>query len=326
LPLWNGRTLLELTVERLRPLIPVERLLVVTGAHLAEATAALLPELPGENLVIEPSARNTLPCVVLAAALAAAREPDAVLGIFSADHFVADAEAFREACRWGAQAARAGQIATLGIAPSRPETGFGYIRAAAGQGPVRAVERFVEKPDGATAERYLAEGGYFWNAGIFFLSVATLQSELSRQRPTFAAALEAMREALGRGDAGALSEAFGRMEPISIDYGIMEAAQDVAVVPAAFGWSDVGHWGALDEVLPSDSAGNVTLGKAVLVDTREAVVVNQDDGGRMLAVVGLEGVVVVQTSDATLVLPKAQAQRVREVIAALRAQGRDDLL
>lgn len=326
LPLWEGRTLVELTVERLARVTALERIFIVTGEHLADAIAAVLPELPRQNIIVEPSARNTLPCIALAAAVLEQRDPDASFGIFAADAWIDGADAFAAACERGWAAADEGRICTIGVRPNRPETGYGYIRQATGEGEVRPVDAFVEKPDLETATRYLAAGDYFWNAGIFFLSVSTLWRELERQRPEMRQRFVAIGEALGRGDQAAVRALFDRVESISIDYGIMEAAEGVVVTPATFEWNDVGHWGALDEVLGSDPAGNVIGGPVCAIDTEGSVLFAREGSDRLLAVLGMRDVVVVETRDATLVMPKEQAQRVRDVVAWIKERGRTDLL
>lgn len=326
LPLWGDRTLMELTFERLRPLVPAERIYVVTGEHLATPISKVLPDLPRENLIVEPCARNTLPCIGLAAAVISQRDDDATLGIFSADHFVGGDDVFRAACDLGDSAARDGKIGTLGIRPTRPETGYGYIHHLSSPGPTLEVAEFVEKPDAETAERYLADGHYLWNAGIFFLSLGKFDSEIARQQPVMARRFDEIRRALSSSDQGAVTHIFEDLESISIDYGIMEAATQVVVIPAEFEWNDVGHWGALDEVLDTDSSGNVVEGSVCGVDVRSSVLINRGGEGKLLAVVGVEDLVVIDTPDATLVLPRAQAQRVREVVAWLKRNGGEDLL
>jgi len=326
LPLWGGKTLIELTVERLESLTTLDRIYIVTGEHLEEQIAGVLPDLPRENIIVEPCARNTLPCIALAAEVLGARDPNATFGIFAADAWIDGIESFVAAANLGYDAAEAGKIATMGITPTRPETGYGYIRQAVGEGAVRAVDAFVEKPDAETAEAYFADDRYFWNAGIFFLSTAKLATEMRRQQPEMQGAFDRIGAGLRAGDDATVRKTFESVTSVSIDYGIMEGASDVVVVPTRFEWNDVGHWAALDAVLPADDDGNVVDGDACVIDTRGSVVVNSGEDGRLLAVVGLEDVVVVQTADATLVLPKGQAQRVREVVAWLKESERSELL
>ena len=325
LPLWEDRTLLQVTADRTADLAPPERTYVVTGRHLAEPILEQL-NLPRENIIVEPCARNTLPCIALAASVIKARDPEATMAVFPSDHFIAGQANFVTACELGENAAKEGRIATLGITPSRPETGYGYIQFAGDEGPTRPVAQFVEKPDLATAEEYLADGTYLWNAGMFFLSTTTMAGELRRQQPAMADIFEKIDTEIAAGNGAAADALFATVEGVSVDYGIMEGARDVVVVPTHFEWNDVGHWAALDRVLGTDDANNVVTGLASLVDTRNSVVVNRTGGGKLIAVVGLEDIVVVDTEDATLVIPKSQAQRVREIVDWLKSEGREELL
>ena len=326
LPLWNGRTLLELTLDRLEQLVSRDRLAIVTGKHLVDGIRAVLPDLSDANLIVEPSARNTMPCISFAAQTLRARDPAAVLGVFPADAHVGDTPAFLEACRLGFQAAVAGKIATIGIRPTRAETGYGYIRSRPGDGPVRDVVEFVEKPDLQTAKGYLVDGNYLWNAGIFFFTPETLDAELERQRPDQSIAHAVLGDAIRGGDPEGAAQAFESLEAISVDYAVMERARNVVVIPASFGWNDVGHWAAMSELSESDSNGNVIDGDAIVLDSKESIVVKRTGSDRILGVLGVDGLVVVETEDATLILPKNQAQRVREIVARLKQVSRDDVL
>ncbi|MCA9562910.1 MAG: mannose-1-phosphate guanylyltransferase [Myxococcales bacterium] len=325
LPLWGDRTLVDLTFERLRGFAPPERIYVVTGEHLAGPISEVLPDLPAENLIVEPSARNTLPCIALAAEVVAQRDSEATLGVFAADHYVSGEVAFLRTCSLGDRSAQQGQIATIGVRPTRPETGYGYIKYKRQEGPVLPVEAFVEKPDRKTALTYLEDGRYLWNAGIFFLSIETLRRELAAQQPKMADQFNEIGAALSRGDKDEVGRIFAEVDSISLDYGIMEGADGVCVIPAEFEWNDVGHWAALDEVLSTDPSSNIVTGEVCAIDSESSVLINQSSTGKLLAVVGLKDVVVVDTEDATLVLPKDQAQRVREVVAWLK-EKRGDLL
>ena len=325
LALWGDETLMQVTVRRLEALTSIDRILIVTGQHLAEPIADLLPDLPRENILVEPCARNTLPCIGLAAAVIKQRDPDGVMAIFPADHYI-EGSAFERACVRACEGAREGRIVTLGVRPTRPETGYGYIRYTPGAADLLGVDAFVEKPDLETAKSYLSEGTYLWNAGIFFVSVPTFDGEVARQQPQMHAGFSAMARAIAADDWDAADAAFAQLPSVSVDYGIMEGADNVAVIPAAFRWNDVGHWAALDEVLDVDPAGNVVHGDVCAIETSDAVLYNETGGKRLLAVVGLDDIVVVETDDATLVLPKSQAQRVREVVAWLKAKKRNELL
>jgi mannose-1-phosphate guanylyltransferase len=328
LALSGERPLVVETVERLPPLAAIDRTYVVCGPVHAPAVRELLPALPAANVLVEPCARNTAPCVGLAALHVARRDPRGVLAMLPADHHVARPEAFRAALAAGAALAEAGHVATIGIRPSRPETGYGYLKVgtplAGFPGGAARVERFVEKPDRATAERYLADGGYLWNGGIFLFRADVILEEIRAAMPALAARLEAIAAALGT---PAYDEVLAREFPAcpseSIDYGVMERSSRIAVVPADFGWSDVGSFAALPEVRAADASGNVTGGEALVLDGKDNVVLAD---GRLVAVVGVDGLVVVDAGDAVLVCPRDRAQDVKKVVDELKRRGRSELL
>ena len=324
LSLFGDKPMIAETVDRLAGLVPPERVLVVTNEALAEAVRAALPSVPAENVLCEPMGRNTAPCVgMAAAAVRAAAGPEEVMVVLPADHYIRDAETFRGALAAAAAEAETGAIVTLGIEPTKPETGYGYIRCgeALADG-VHAVDQFVEKPDHATALAYLQSGDYVWNSGMFCFRVDRILREFETQLPRLAGQIEEMAAALGPDDADTLRDIFERIEPVSIDYGIMEGAANVRVLPVSFGWSDVGHWDALPSVTETDSDGNVRLGDVVALDCEGCVLVS--GGSRVLSAVGLDHVVVVDTEDALLVAPRQRVQEVRRVVDALRERP-DDL-
>jgi len=334
LPLAGDAPLLRATVDRLPPLARIDRTFVVCGPGHAAAVRRMLPRLPRGNLVVEPCARNTAPCVGLAALHVAAREPRGVVAMLPADHHIARPAAFRDAIAAAAAVAEAGSIATIGIRPHRPETGYGYLKVGArlpaagkAKGPLapHKVERFVEKPDVVTAARYLADGGYLWNSGIFVFRADVILDEIRRAMPVLGEQLQVIERALGTpGYARTLKRVFPDCPSISIDYGVMEKSHRIAVVPADFGWSDVGSFAALAEVRPLDEQGNVTSGEVLVVDGSGNVVLG--DGRRPVAVVGLDDVVVVDAGDAILVVKKDRSQDVRKAVDELRKRGREDVL
>lgn len=319
------------TVERLAPMIGPERIRIVAGGHHADGLRTLLPTLDDDALLIEPCARNTAPCVGLAAIHVAHQDPNAVMAVLPADHHIADPEAFRRVMAAAAERARAGEIVTLGIRPTRPETGYGYIHydradtTVAQNGiEVCAVRRFVEKPPRAVAEKYLSDGGYLWNSGMFFFTAARILADMKRLLPAMAEGLARIAETIGTPAYQATLEAeFAAMASVSIDYGIMEHAANVRVVPASIGWNDVGHWAALADFAAADDHGNVVHGPAIVLDSRDTIVHAED---RTVAVVGCDDLVVVSTEDAVLVCPRDRAQDVRRVVQALKAAGKDGLL
>ena len=331
----SGRTLLQSTWDRLVPLVGDGGVVVVTGTAHRAAVAAQLPGLAPERLLVEPSPRDSMAAIGLAAAVLLRRDPDVVVGSFAADHVIGDVPVFEDAVRQAVAAARAGWIVTIGIEPTGPATGFGYIREGipleVPEAPLaRRVESFVEKPDGATAERYLAEGGYRWNAGMFISRADVLLDRLAREHPDLRAGLTELAaswDSASRDDV--LARVWPGLERIAIDHAVAEpaaAAGTVAVVPGAFGWDDVGDWTSLASLLPGADGSTAVLGDAAAVTAVGGSGLVVPGTGRHVAVVGVEDVVVVDTPDALLVTTRSHAQRVKAVVDALRAAGRSDLL
>jgi mannose-1-phosphate guanylyltransferase len=329
----SGRSLLQQTADRLAPLAGGGTV-VVTGIAHADAVAAQLPQLGPTAVLAEPSPRDSAAAIALAAAVVERRTPGAVVGSFAADHVVRDAAAFDAAVREAVATAREGWIVTVGIQPDRPSTAFGYIRAGGSLGVACApsalrVESFVEKPDAATAAAYLEDGGYRWNAGMFVARADVLLAELALHRPALAAGVAELAAAWDTPHrAEALAAVWPALEKVAIDYAVAEpaaAAGRVAVVPASFGWDDVGDFAALAELLPDGTALRV-LGDVAGVLGQDATGVTVAGSGRMVAVLGLDDVVVVDTPDAVLVTTRSRAQDVKAVVDALRAAGRTDLL
>ena len=319
----NGETLLAATWRRIEGLF--DRRWVVTAASQAEGVAQAIPELEIGRLLAEPEPRNTAAAVGLAAVYAIAGNRDSVLGILPADHAIADEGAFRDVVARALRLAAEGHIVTIGIKPTHAETGFGWIEP----GPAVAygassVARFVEKPDRAAAESYLTRG-FLWNGGMFFFRADRILDEIRRQLPALAEGLDEIGRAhAGGGAAEVIARIYPRLPSISIDHGVMEGAAGMVTVPGDFGWSDVGSWAALADLRGADAAGNVTLGRAVLLDARDNLV-SVDPGG-LVALVGVSGLVVVRAGDAVLVLPRERAQEVRDLVKRLEAEGLDAYL
>jgi mannose-1-phosphate guanylyltransferase len=333
LPLASDEPLLAATVGRLPPLARARETFVVCGPAHAAAARRLLPKLPAQNFIVEPCARNTAPCVGLAALHVAHRDPRGVMAMLPADHHISRPAAFRDAIASAADLAQRGAIATIGIRPSRPETGYGYLkigprlaaRGRKGKGAAHKVERFVEKPDLVTAARYLADGGYLWNSGIFAFRADVILEEIRRAMPVLGEQLDAIGAAWGTPRyKRTLARIFPECPSISIDYGVMEKSKRIAVVPAEFGWSDVGSFAALPDVKPTDRFGNLAEGDAIVVDAHNAVVLAK--GGRPVVVVGIDDVVVVDAGDAVLVCRRDRAQDVRQAVEELARRGRDEVL
>jgi mannose-1-phosphate guanylyltransferase len=293
------------------------RVLVVTAEDQREATERALPPDIRAEILAEPVGRNTAAAIGLAAAVLAARDPDAVLVVLPADQHVGDRAAFAKILEVGLAAAEATDaIATIGITPARPETGFGYVELGgpAIPGTAVAVTRFVEKPDRATAEAYVASGRYLWNAGIFCASAKRLLAELDAHLPATAEAVRAIAR-----EPSTAKALYPTLASISFDHAVMEKVDRVVTIPASVGWDDVGSWAALPAVRGSDANGNTTAGNVLVLDGKDNVVISDDD--TLVAFVGVDGLVVVKSGDAILVVPKDRAQEVRKVIEALGARG-----
>lgn len=340
LRLAGERTLLEQAVETIAPLFPPEDIFIATGEHLVGATSRLLPRFPAANIIAEPFPRNTAGCLVLATAHLLARAAGdgtrTVVAALAADHRILTPERYRETLRTALDAAeREDALVTLGIAPSRPETGYGYIEvsgerielpAAPADIPVFAACRFHEKPDRETAAAYLATGRHLWNSGMFFWRISSFLDELSSASPRLARAVESLAAALRDGDYGRVHSIFRDLPAVSIDYALMEKARRVLVVRSDFGWDDVGAWDALDRTMPRDGRGNVTVGGPVLVECSDCIVINEPGPlERTVAVVGGDGLAVIVSGDAVLVVPKDRTQEVRAAVAELRRRGSDHI-
>ena len=325
----SAQTLLQATVARLAPLAPADRTYVVTGVAHAAAVARQLPALPEENLLVEPSPRDSCAAIALAAAVIARRDPAAVMGSFAADHLVRDGAHFVEVVRDAVRGAEQGLLMTVGITPTAPETGYGYLRCGERvDGPVVRVEEFTEKPPADVAVSYVESGRYLWNASMFVWRVDVFQRELARQQPELAAGISRIADGWDTPDRQAvLGEVWPGLPKISVDYAVMEGAAAVgrvATVPGDFGWNDVGDFNTLGDTLPADDDGNVVIGPGdtLTVDSEHNVLVPQ--GGRVVALLGVRDLVVVDTGDVTLVCHRHRAQDVKKLVDQLRDQGDAD--
>lgn len=321
----GGRTLLQGTYDRLAPLVG-ERLLVVTGVAHQDAVRAQLEALPADQVIAEPSPRDSMAAIGLAAAIIERKDPEAVIGSFAADHVIADPEAFRACVTEAAQVARTGVLVTLGIEPDFASTAFGYIRLGERLDDfetAHAVAEFVEKPDAETAARYVASGDFRWNAGMFVARASVVLDLLAQEHPALASDLRRIAA-----DPALLDELWPGLTKIAIDHAIAEpaaAAGKVAVVPGSFGWEDIGDFEALQGLLADGSAGVSVLGdpaQVIAIDSSGLVVAGSD---RVVTVLGLDEVVVVDTGDAILVTTTAHAQQVKSVVDAVKAAGRTEL-
>jgi len=320
LPLTGPKTLLQETARRVSDRAVFEPVVVVCNAEHRFVIAEQLREMGQDHptIVLEPCARNTAPAVATAALIAQARDPEALILVMPADHAVPDTAGFQAAVAAGAPAARDGTLVLFGVEPDSPATGYGYIRAGAQLlGEARRVEGFVEKPDLPTAERYLADGGYFWNSGIFLLPAAGVLAELERHAPeVLAAARSALDQAKRDMDFLRLDpDAFAKSPSISVDYAVMEKTDRAAVVPARFAWSDVGAWGALWDLASRNADGNVEIGDTICHDVRGSYLRSE---GPLVAAVGVSDLIVVATPDAVLVADRKRDQEVKILVELLK--------
>jgi mannose-1-phosphate guanylyltransferase len=325
-----GEPLIAATVRRLSPLVEPTDVWIATSAALRDATGAALPAVPRAHLLAEPVARNTAAPIGWAAATIARSDPDAILVVLPADHYIADEPGFRAVLSRAIRAAEEGWIATVGITPSRPETGYGYIEVGAPLfDGVSQVARFIEKPDRDRARAFVDGGKHLWNGGMFVFRARVMKDAIARHLPALAAGLDCIDTGAAAGDeARALAEVFPAMPSISIDHGVMEKADRIAVVPGSFGWNDIGSWEVAWELAERDAAGNALPAGSVAVDATGVLVKDLTTSGakRRYAVVGVRDLVVVETDDAVLIIPRERAQDVRAVVDELQRRGETTLV
>ncbi|ELC7323329.1 mannose-1-phosphate guanylyltransferase/mannose-6-phosphate isomerase [Stenotrophomonas maltophilia] len=322
LPLVGDDTMLQATWKRVASIAGAAPIVVANQEHRFMAAEQLREcKVMPQALILEPVGRNTAPAIAIAALQALANGDDALLLVLPSDHVVRNEAAFHAAVKQAAIAAEAGKLVTFGIVPTAPETGYGYIKAAAGDG-VRAVDRFVEKPDLATAEQYVASGEYFWNSGMFLFKASRYLKELEALQPAILAACrQALDKAARDNDFIRLdAEAFAASPNDSIDYAVMEKTADAAVVPLDAEWNDVGSWSALWEVSDKDADGNACHGDVIALDCKNSYAY----GNRLIAMVGLQDIVVVETDDAVFVGHKDRVQDVKEIVGQIKRDGRSE--
>jgi mannose-1-phosphate guanylyltransferase len=325
LPLLGDRSLIQTTVDRVVPLVPPERILIVTEASHSDDLRAQLPEVPAENVLVEPVRRGTAAAVGLAAAWIAHHDPSAVMASLHSDAFVLDDDGFRSALAAAFAVARAGDwLVTLGIRPTSPHTGMGYIQVGPEIGTfdghvAHQVVRFVEKPDRATAEGFVREG-YVWNPGMFIWRVDVVLSEFARLLPAIYAPLVEVSKALGTDQQNqALQAQYPLLPTETIDYGIMERADHIATIPSTFGWSDVGSWAEILAIAPKDDQGNVVRGEHFGLETSHTLIYGSD---KPVFTLGIDDLVIVDLPDALLVCHRDHAERVKQLVEQLQADAR----
>ncbi len=335
LDITSEMTMLQESLTRLSPLIPPERVLIATNAGYVDLAAEQAPMVPAANILGEPQGRGTAAAIGLAAIHLRKRDPDAIMIVLTADHLIRDTQALQQALAAASEVAGKGWLVTLGITPSYPETGYGYIEL----GPVLPnvptfqhsnvptvnglkayqVARFVEKPDLARAEEFVSSGRYTWNSGMFAWKVEQILGEMERNMPALYGKLREIERSLGTPQADeVLQKVWPTLANETIDYGVMEKAERVAVLPVEIGWSDVGSWASVYDVLPHDEQGNAVVGNHLSLDTSGTLIYSPD---RLVATIGLEDMIVVDTGDALLICPRSRAQEVKQIVEMLRARG-----
>ena len=323
----DGRSMIQLTVDRIAPLVEMEDIFIATNRDYAGLVRSQLPELPERNILCEPVGKNTAPCIGLGAVHMEERYGDAVMMVLPSDHLIKYTSLFvstlSDACRL---AEHGKDLVTVGIAPDCPETGYGYVRFRPDevQGRAFAVEKFVEKPDLETAKAYLASEQYLWNSGMFVWKVSTILEQLREHLPETYEGLRRIGAAIGTDqEEQALEREFRKFKSESIDYGVMEKAKDIYILSGAFGWDDVGSWLALGRIKRSDEFGNVVSGNVVTVDTKGTIV---QGGDKLIAAVGLEDMIVVDSGDALLICEQGHAGDIKKVLENLRICNRTQYL
>ncbi len=328
----RGQTMIQETVARLDGLVDDDHIYVLTGNAYLELAIEQLPQLPAENLLVEPQGRNTGPAIGLACTHLHHRDPDAVVAFLPADHLIQDAASLRKALTLAEAMAQSNHIVTLGIEPTVPHTGYGYIRQGqlvphheGMEQPVYSVDTFLEKPDLPTAQRLVVDGRHYWNSGMFISRADRLLNEIERQLPAVYDCLSDIRQGSDSQDsAKVLAAAWARMPSISIDFGVMEGANDVAVIPLRAGWSDIGSWDALGDILVQDHCGNSTAkGELFPIDSQDNVVYSDR---AFVSLIGVQDLVVVDSGNALLIGHRDKMQNVSTVVEHLHSHGRTELV
>lgn len=323
----DGKTMIQLTVERIRPLVELEDIYIATNEAYRELVLSQLPGLPPENILCEPAGRNTAPCIGLGAVHIRSKYEDATMIVLPSDHLVKVQEVFLETFRKACETAEAGaNLVTVGITPNYPEVGYGYIKYCKEKTLKDAyeVERFVEKPNLQKAEEYLNSGEYLWNSGMFVWKISTILENFQKLMPDMYAGLSVIASAIGTPqEEEVLAEEFVKLASESVDYGIMEKASNIYILPGSFGWDDVGSWLAVERIKKNDENQNVVNGNVVTVNTKNCTIEGQE---KLIAAVGLTDTVIVDTQDVTLVCAKTHAGEIKQVLAQLREKNMNQYL
>ena len=321
----DGETMIQKTVKRLRSLVADEDVYIVTNASYIGLVREQLPQIPAENILAEPCARNTAPCIAFAAAVIGRKYDDAVMLVLPSDHLISYEKIYVSTLRKAVAVAEEGKnLVTIGITPTYPETGYGYINFGEEAGSAFKVERFVEKPDLATAKSYLASGDYLWNSGMFVWKVSSILADIKEFMPDIYEGAARIGESFGTDSYNdTLVKEFTAFRSESVDFGIMEKAENIYTIPGSFGWDDVGSWLAIERINQTDDLKNYFEGDVVAVDSKRTTVCG---GKRLIAAIGTRDVIIVDTDDVLLVCSKNNTQDVKKAIAELKSKGRTDLI
>lgn len=326
----DQKTMLQSTVDRIKGLVPPEQIFIATNENYREAIEKQLPEVPEENIIIEPYKRDTAPSIGLASLYIERKYPGSTMIVLPADHLVKDKDRFLNILQKAVMTAAVGSnLVTIGIKPTHPETGYGYIHYGnllhtIDKDKVYEVREFTEKPDLETAKSFLEAGTYLWNSGMFVWKVETIQEKIKKHMPDLYQAMERIRQAIGSDlEEKVIKKEFEELKGISIDYGIMEKASDIYVIPGDFGWDDLGSWPVLERVKRVDKDGNIVLGKHYGIDTKNSIIHSED---KVVTTIGIENVVIVSTEDAILICDKKRAQEVKKIREILHKNGMEECL
>lgn len=321
----DGETMIQKTVKRLLPLVDAEDIFIVTNSAYIGLVHEQLPDVPQENILAEPCARNTAPCIAFAAAVISRKYDDAVMLVLPSDHLISYEDLYADILKKAVAVSLEGEnLVTIGITPTYPETGYGYINFGKEAGNAYEVERFVEKPNLATAKEYLASGKYLWNSGMFVWKISSIMANLKKFMPDIYDGALRIGAAFGTESySDVLEREFTAFTSESIDFGIMEKASDIYTIPGSFGWDDVGNWLAVERINDVDDNKNYIEGNVISIGSERTTVCG---GKRLIAAVGVEDIIIVDTDDAVLICSKNNTQDVKKVIARLNEQGRTDLV
>lgn len=321
----DGETMIQKTVKRLLPVVDAGDIYIATNEIYRPLAESQLPDIPPENILCEPAARNTAPCIALAAAVIGRKYDDAVMLVLPSDHLIGIESLYIDTLKKAVSTAEQGKnLVTIGITPAYPETGYGYINFGSEKNGAYSVERFVEKPDLPTAEKYLESGKYLWNSGMFIWKISSIMENIREFMPEVHAGALKIGEAYGTPEfPEVLEREFTAMPSESVDFGIMEKASDIYTIPGSFGWDDVGSWLAVERINDTDENNNYTEGNVLMTNTRNTTICA---GKRLVAAVGAEDIIIVDTDDAVLVCAKNSTQDVKKIIAQLKSQNRTELI